>query len=431
MSGAGRLSRAVDGLRGDGRGWLLAAVAIGWFLVLGMRFVVPGILPTITEDFTVSASEAGLAVTVLWVTYAVMQFPAGYFADRLGERVLLAAALLVSAAGLVSYVFTPTFALFVLATGVFGLGSGIYGPPRGTVISKTYDDNDGAAFGLMLAAGSVGAALLPAAAGVAVGVVGWRIAIGVVSPLFLLSAVAVWWAVPDTPVGARGPNADASGLDADEAPPGDTAPEADRDTAPDGGARSMRSAVRAAAGAVRDRRIALAVAGATLMLFAFQAATAFLTTYLTQVEGFSQGTAGAVLGVLFLVGAASQFAGGGLADRFGTPRVLFGIGAVSVVPLAALPLVDGRLALAAVGALIGVRMSIGPVSNAYIVGLLPDDVQGTAWGALRTGFFIIGSFGSTVVGYMADAGYFDVAFYGLAGITAIGAGVYVFLPERP
>jgi predicted MFS family arabinose efflux permease len=409
MSRLGNVGRTVDGLRGGGRGWLLASVALGWFLVLGMRFVVPGILPTITEDFTVSSSEAGLAVTVLWVTYAVMQFPAGLFADRLGERVLLVAALLVSAAGLVSYVFTPTFALFVVATGVFGLGSGLYGPPRGTVVSKAYDENDGAAFGLMLAAGSVGAAALPAATGVAVGAVGWRVAIGVVAPAFLLAAVAVWWAVP-------GPRVRVDGDDA-----GTT----DRSTV------STREAVRAAAAAVRNRRIALAVAGATLMLFAFQAATAFLTTYLTATGGFSQGAAGGVLGVLFLVGAVSQFAGGGLADRFGTPRVLFGIGLLSVVPLAALPLVEGRLALAVVGALVGVRMSIGPVSNAYIVALLPDDIQGTAWGALRTGFFVVGSFGSTVVGFMADAGYFDVAFYLLAAITAVGAGIYVFLPERP
>jgi predicted MFS family arabinose efflux permease len=405
MSGYGRLGRAVAGLRGEGRGWLLLSVAVGWFLVLGMRFVVPGILPTITDDFIVSASEAGLAVTVLWVTYAAMQFPAGYFADRLGERVLLVAGLLVSAVGLVSYTFTPTFGLFVLATGVFGLGSGLYGPPRGTVISKTYDENDGAAFGLMLAAGSVGAAALPAAAAVAVTAVGWRTAVGIVAPVFLLSAAAVWWAVPDTRIRADGEG--------------------------DGADRSMSDAVRAAAAAVRDRRIALAVAGATLMLFAFQAATAFLTTYLTATGRFTQGTAGAVLGVFFLVGAASQFAGGGLADRFGTPRVLVGIGAASVVPLAALPLVEGRLALGVVGALVGVRMAVGPVSNAYIIALLPDDVQGTAWGALRTGFFIVGSFGSTAVGYMADAGYFDLAFYMLAGITAVGAGVYVFLPERP
>ncbi len=368
-----------------------------------MRFVVPGILPTITGDFGVSDSAAGLAVTVLWITYAVMQFPAGLFADRLGERTLLAAGLLVAGAGLVSYAFTPTFGLFVAATGLFGLGTGLYGPPRGTVISKTYDDNDGAAFGTMLAAGSVGAAALPAVAAVAVGEVDWRTVLGVAAPGFLAGAVAVWWAVPDTRVGTD-------------------------DGSPD---HSLGEAVRAAAVAVRNRRIALAVAGATLMLFAFQAATAFLTTYLTTVKTLSQGTAGALLGALFLVGAASQSVAGGLADRYGAPPVLTAIGIVSVLPLVALPLVEGRAALAVLSAAVGVRMSIGPVSNAYIVDLLPDDVQGTAWGALRTGFFVVGSFGSTAVGVMADAGLFDAAFYGLAAITAVGAAVYVFLPERP
>jgi predicted MFS family arabinose efflux permease len=395
-----RFGRTVADLRGDGRGWLLGAVSVGWFLVLGMRFVVPGILPTITADFGVSASAAGFAVTVLWVTYAVVQFPAGLLADRIGERVLLAAALLLAASGLVSYTFTPTFGLFVVATGVFGLGTGLYGPPRGTVLATAYDDNDGAAFGVMLAAGSVGAAVLPALAAVAVTSVGWRTALGVLTPVFLFAAAGIWWAVP-------GAGATTSGAD-----------------------RSVPSAVVGAVRAVRNRRVALAVVGATLMLFAFQAVTAFLTTYLTRTKAFSQGGAGTVLGTLFLVGALSQFAGGGLADRYGAPRVLAAVGAVSVVPLVALPLSGGLVVPAVLSALVGVRMSIGPVSNAYIIDLLPDDVQGTAWGALRTGFFIIGSFGSTVVGVMADAGLFDAAFYLLAAITAAGAGVYVFLPER-
>jgi len=402
MGVTSRLRTVVGGLRGEGRGWLLLSVAAGWFLVLGMRFVVPSILPTITADFDTSASQAGFAVTVLWVTYAVMQFPAGAFADRLGERTLLAAGLLLAGTGLVSYAFTPTFGLFVAATGLFGLGTGLYGPPRGTVISKTYDRNDGAAFGTMLAAGSVGAAALPALAAVAVQSIGWRTALGVTAPLFLLVALGVWWALPPRAV-----------------------------LVADGDGQSLAAALRSAAAAVRNRRIALAVAGATLMLFAFQAVTAFLTTYLTTVKGLTQGTAGGLLGGLFLVGALSQSVAGGLADRYGAPRVLTGIGVVSVLPLVALPLADGRAALALLSAAVGIRMSIGPVSNAYIVDLLPDDVQGTAWGALRTGFFIVGSFGSTVVGYMADAALFDVAFYGLAAITAVGAVVYVFLPERP
>jgi predicted MFS family arabinose efflux permease len=396
----GRVRRSVTALTGGGRGRLLASVAFGWFLVLGMRFVVPSVLPTIVTDFDATGSQAGLAVTVLWITYAAMQFPGGYYADRLGERVLLIAGLSIGAGGLLTYVFTPTFAFFVVATAVFGLGTGLYGAPRGTVVSKTFDESDGAAFGAMLAAGSVGAAALPALAAFAVASVGWRASIGAAAPAFLVAAAVVWRAVPDTRVER-----------ADE--------------------RSLRGAVAAAARAVRDRRIALAVAGATLMLFVFQAATAFLTTYLVTVKGLSQGAAGSLFGVLFVVGAVSQWTAGSLADRFGASRVLTAIGLVSVAPLVAFPAADGLPALAALTALVGVRMSIGPVSNAYVVGLLPDPIQGTAWGALRTGFFLVGSFGSTLVGVMADAGLFDAAFYLLGALTALATVVYAYLPDRP
>ena len=387
-------------LAGDGRGRLLASVSLGWFLILGMRFVVPGILPTITAGFEATDSQAGLAVTVLWITYAAMQFPAGYYADRLSERILLVAGLLIGAGGLLTYTVTPTFSLFVVATGVFGLGTGLYGPPRGTVVSKAYAENDGAAFGAMLAAGSVGAAALPALAALAVAEVGWRTTLGAAAPGFLVAAVAVWWAVPDTRVDSAGE------------------------------VRSLRAALRAAAGAIREGRIALAIAGAGLMLFGFQAATAFLTTYLVDAKGMTQGTAGTLLGVLFVVGALSQTLCGGLADRFGTPRVLTAVSAISAVPLLALPLVNRPPVLAATAAFIGVRMSIGPVSNAYVIDLLPDEVEGTAWGGLRTALFLVGSLGSAFVGIMADAGLFDAAFFLLAALTAASAVIYLFLPER-
>lgn len=398
MTGVRRLGRAVDDLRGENRGWLLLTVATGWFFVLGMRFVVPSILPTVTADFAISGSQAGLAVTVLWITYGLMQFPAGYLTDGLGERVLLVAALLVAAVGLLVYSFTPTFLLFVAATALFGFGTGLYGPPRGTLLSKRYDEHDGAAFGVMLAAGSLGAATLPALAALLIADVDWRLLLGAAAPAFVLTAAAIWWAVPDTRI----------------------APEDDP---------PLRETFRAVADAVRRKRVAIAVAGTTVLLFAFQGVTAFLTTYLVDVKGLSQGVAGTILGLVFVVGAASQLIGGRLADRFGTRTVLVGIGSVSVLPLAGLPLLEGLPALAAASALIGVRMSIGPVSNAYIVGLLPARIEGTAWGALRTGFFLVGSFGSTAVGVLVDFHRFDGAFYLLAALTALGTGAYLLLPE--
>ena len=81
-------------------------------------------------------------------------------------------------------------------------------------------------------------------------------------------------------------------------------------------------------------------------------------------------------------------------------------------------------------AAIGIRMSSGPLTNAYIVDLLPDAVEGTGWGLLRTGFFSVGAMGSTFVGAFADRGLFDLSFYLMAGLT-LGAGVlFLVLPER-
>jgi len=121
---------------------------------------------------------------------------------------------------------------------------------------------------------------------------------------------------------------------------------------------------------------------------------------------------------------------GALADRIGTPRVLAGVAFVSVLPLVALPLLDETVALGAAAFVIGFRMSSGPLSNAYIVDVLPDEIEGTAWGLLRTSFFIVGSFGSVLVGYLADWQLFDGAFYVLAGLTGVAGVVYLFLPER-
>jgi predicted MFS family arabinose efflux permease len=392
---------ALRGLRGGGRGWTLLAVAGGWFFLLGLRFVVPALLPTITEDFPVSNATAGAAITLLWITYAFMQFPAGALVDRLGERRLLVASLVASAAGLVGYAVSPTFGVFLAATALFGLGSGLYGPPRGTVLSRTFPDRDGAAFGTTLAAGSLGAAVLPVAATLVAGIYGWRAAIGVTVPAFLLLAGALWWAVPrHRPARADGGLADA---------------------------RAFAGSIRTA---IDSRGVVLAVVGATLMLFAFQGLTAFFTTYLVEAKSLSEGEAGGLLGVLFLAGAVAQPVCGGLADRYGAGRVLTAVAFLGVLPLLALPFLSGIVPLAIVAAALGVRLSMGPVSNAYIVSLLPADVRGTAWGFLRTVFFTVGAFGSTAVGAMADRQLFGEAFLVLAALTGLAGVVYLFLPAR-
>jgi predicted MFS family arabinose efflux permease len=396
---ATRLRPAVARLVADGRLAVLAAVALGWLFVVGGRFLLPAVLPQVKTTFGVGNAAAGVAVSVVWGAYAVMQAPGGVLIDRVGERVLLAGSLALTGAAVVVVAVAPSFPAFVVGCGLFGLTTGLYGPARGTTVSRSFPGNDGAAIGVTLAAGSLGSAVLPFVAGSLVGRLGWRPLLGVLVVPFVAIAVFAWGAVPRRRVDAAGAV----------------------------GARSLLADVFAA---VRTPAVARAVAATTLMLFAFQGLSAFLPTYLVEEVGFDQATATAMFALLFLAGAAAQLLAGTVADRVGARWVLTATAVVATVSAAALPAVDGVLVAAVVVSAVGTRLAMAPVSNAYVIDVLPPGVQGSAWGLLRTGFFLLSAGGSTLVGAFADRGLFDEAFLLLAALSAVAALLYAGLPSR-
>lgn len=387
-----RLRRGVDG----GRGGLLAVVAIGWLLTLGGRFLVPALLPQVRETFAISNTTAGLAVTLIWGSYALMQFPAGVLVDRLGERTLLTVSLVAAAASLALLGVTPLFGGFVAGCVLFGLGTGLYGPARGTVISNAFSTNAGVAFGVVLAAGSVGSAVLPLVAGRLVGAAGWQTLLGATAVPFLLAGAFVYRVVP---------------------------------ASADGAGTARTTPLGATVGRnLRRREVAAPVVAVALMLFVFQGLTAFLPVYLIEAKGLSQATAAALFAALFASAAVCQLLAGRAADRFGARPVLIAVAGLSVLTVGALPFVAGLLPLAALMAALGARMAVAPVTNSYVIDALPAAVQGTVWGLLRTLLFLFAAAGSTVVGRFADLGLFDVAWVALAGVTVVAVGAYAAMP---
>jgi MFS family permease len=416
------LSRQVRGtlrgLRGDGRGWLLVVVAIGWAFTLGMRFIIPTLLPQIETTFHISDAYAGLAITTLWIGYALMQFPAGVLVNRLGERTLLTASLCLSGVSMLVLGFAPLFGVFFVGSTAYGLGSGLYGPSRGTVLSRTFTRNAGAAFGVTLAIGSLGSAFLPNIAAGIVGAVGWRaILAGLGVPFFVMAAFA-WRVVPERPTEDGQPSGDSSNADAvsDGGESDTTSPS----TLPNFGEL---------VGTLSDRSILLATLSVAILLFAYQGITAFLPTYL-QTKGLSQGTAALLFGFMFVVGAISQIVAGSAADKVGIKPVLLVVTAIGVVAPIALTFVSGTLAIAVVVGILGTRMAVNAVTNSYIVGALPDHIEGSAWGFIRTGFFLVGSLGSTFMGFFADANRLNTAFVILGVLSAVALGLYALLPTE-
>jgi len=373
---------------------------MGWLVVLGTRFVLPALLPEITAHFDLTNTTAGLAVTVVWLTYAGTQFPGGLLVDRVGERWLLAASLAVGGGGIVALAAAPNVVGFFLAAAAFGTGTGLFGTARGTVLSRVYGERDGPAFGVVLGAGSFGAALLPFLAGVLAPQVGWRVVLAAFGPVFLGVAVGLWWAVPG------GPHRAASAT------------------------RTLRRDLGQLQGALVRRPVVVAAVGGSLMLFAFQGLTAFLPTYLIAQKGLPPETAAGVFALVFASGAGFQLLAGTAADRVGHRWVLVATAVASVPAVLLLPVADGVGPLAVLAVGIGLRLSVGPATNAYVVGVLPEEVKGSAWGLVRTVFMSLGALGSLAVGALADAGRFDQAFVALAVLSGVAAVCYLALPPR-
>jgi predicted MFS family arabinose efflux permease len=393
------IRRTVAGLRGEGRGWTLLFVAGGWLFLSGFRVVLPALLPQIKADFAVNNTSTGFALTVLWLLYASLQFPAGITADRIGERRLLIGGAVLSALSFGAFYAAPVFPLFVLACALFGVAAGLFGTPRDMLLSRTYPEADSTAYAVTFAAGSLGAATLPYLGTAVAGRWGWRVAVVWLLPLLLLVAVGMWRAVPTTRATAG----------SDRLGAGET--------------------VRRTLGALTDRSVLFASGVFLPFIFTYQALVGFLPTYLVEIKELDEGLVALLFGLLFVVGVVTQPVAGHAADQYGERRVVLLVILLATGTLAVLPAVGGVVVLAVLVPLLGIRIAIGPLVSAFIVRKLPQSVQGTGWGFLRTLFFGIGATGSTVLGLFADAGLFDAGFLVLAGLTGLTAVFWVFTPR--
>lgn len=389
----------VAALRGEGRGWILLSVAVGWLLVLGVRLVIPALLPRIRAAFALDYTVAGSLLTILLLTTAPLQFPSGVLTDRVGGRAVLFGSFLVAFLGVLLMTVAPAFAVFLLGVVLFGVGTGFYGTPRVTILSDVYPDRESTAIGFCSAAGNVGTSLLPAVAGwVAVGV-GWRWGFAFTFPLVALTAVGLWRYVPS---GAGGAAVETL---------------------------SVRSALGTVLRAMTTPAVALATVLMTVMFFAYQGFTTFLPTYLVETKAVSEGVAATLLGLFFGIGVVFQVGGGTLGDRLNRRRVQIAAVGLTALALLGLPFASGLPAVVALVALASVQLGYWPIAFSYTVGVLPPEAESSGFGLLRSFYLLVGSVGSVFVGALADAGYFDEAFLLLGGAVALGAVLAVRLPN--
>lgn len=82
------------------------------------------LLPQIKAEFALSNAVAEFMLTVIWLVYALIQFPAGILSDRYGEKSMLFAGLFFGAMNVFLFTISFRFFIFLIACVLFGFGSG-------------------------------------------------------------------------------------------------------------------------------------------------------------------------------------------------------------------------------------------------------------------------------------------------------------------
>lgn len=367
---------------------VLTLCTFAFFATMVGRLAISPVVPQITESFAISNTVIGLALTGMWTSYALSQFPSGILGDRFGERRIILLA--IGGTGVMSFLVavSPVYVVFVGSVVLLGAFAGLHYSTATTLLSRTYD-NIGTAIGIHTIGAPAGGLIAPVVAAWIGTRYGWRpaVAIGtaVTLPVFVLFA----WRVkptepqrPDEPMRDRfraGPVVELLSR-----PP------------------IVFTAVIASAGA-----------------FVWQGTASFLPTFLIDYRGLSSTSAGIVFSSYFVVQAAAKPGLGAVSDRY--PRDV-GVAvslATSVAGMALFVVGPGLFGIVTALVLVGVGLGMAVTVEPRFMDELSEREQGVGFGLVRTVYLVVSALGSVITGFLADTLGWAAAFLVLASLLAV------------
>jgi predicted MFS family arabinose efflux permease len=382
----------------DERSVLLGTAVLGNFAQFGARVVISPFVIAITGTFLVSKSDVGLVLTLLWATFAIVQYPSGVLADRYGERPVILASLATTAAGSLALASAPSYFLFVAAAVLLGGGAGLYFSVGTALLSKQYEAGDGQ--GRALSIHSAGAPLaglvVPVAATTVAAQWGWRAGVATGAAVSAVALVGVLVAVGPTP--ASDPTLDVA---------------------------AALHPHRALA-LLRQPGFAFTAAVATIGMYAFQSIVSFLPTFLREYHEFDPAAASTAFGGMFVLMAIGLPVAGRVADRRGTHVGIAGPMLLTAASLAVVLAAPARLFVSFGVAGVGLGITWGgALQSQFMLGLDAAE-RGTGFGLARSVFVLFGAVGNVATGTLADrVGW--VPAYGVVGCLLVGAAVAVLV----
>jgi DHA1 family inner membrane transport protein len=357
-----------------------------WLIIGGLALF----LPLIRGDLGISYAQAGIISGASTLTYALMQVPSGYLADRFGPRRLFILGAVGTNALAIAFAVTDHFGLLVANQSVSGVFRALVFVPGLLLMMKAFPEARRAtALGLSIAAGASSNSIVNLVGPLLVGPLGWRW-LFVTFALLGFVAIGLFWRISRA-----------------DAPP----------------SAAARMPLRSGIGLFRHAALWLVAAIQFVRYGVAMGLAAWLPTVIVEDKGLSLKVAGLIVAVGAVVMAPGTFLGGLLSDRLRSPLLVIG-GALTILSVTNLlfAYVEGLvpLLLVAMVSAFFVQFYFGPLAA------LPIQLFGTAVAGLMSGFgnlfANLGAFATVfTLGVLKDhTGSFDSGFYLLAILSAVG-----------
>ncbi|MCT2547469.1 MFS transporter [Streptomyces atratus] len=373
---------------------------IAWLVDYADRLVINLALPSIGAEFDVGRGEQGLIVSAFFLAYALCQIPGGMLADRYGaQRVMLWALLSWS-------VFTAltglawSFAVLLLMRFAFGAAEGVFPPASMKVlVERTTPAQRMGANGVVMSSNALAGVLTPLLVAPLIAAFGWRSAFFSTAALgvFVLVAIRVWLPAP-LPL-----------------------------TEP-----ATRVARRRAGGVLRLGviwRFSAMMFGYSMIVWGLNT---WIPSYVSEEYGVSLVSAGALVAIPALAAAGAIVVGGRLSDRLGGHhrKVIVPSMTVAAVTLLFMVFSPSLTGFVVFGTLASVAVSLCymPILAVPLGGLAAEDI-GVGSGAIVFGGQVAGMVAPPVIGALADAFSFKVAFASLVLGAAVAAVMALLTPQ--
>ncbi|WDZ98380.1 MFS transporter [Herbaspirillum sp. WKF16] len=362
-----------------------------------IQALLPSIYPMLKSNYGLSFTQVGLITLTFQVTASLLQPWIGMYTDRHPKPWLLPSGAVATLVGIVLLAMAGSFAAFLLAAALIGIGSSTFHPEASRIARMASGGRFGLAQSTFQVGGNAGSAFGPLLAAAIVvpygqGNVAWFVLLAVLA-IVVLSRVAGWYRAH---------------------------------LAATRGKAKARAARQLPAATVRRALLVLA-----LLVFSKYFYMASFTSYFTfyLIDRFHMSVAGSQLYLFLFLGAVAvgTFVGGPIGDKIGRKLVIW----ISILGAAPFALLLPHADLFWTGVLsVVIGLVIASAFSAIVVyaqELVPGKV-GMIAGVFFGLMFGFGGIGAALLGHLADL--YGIAWvYGLCAFLPLAGLLTVFLPD--